>query len=114
MQFELERGEGPPIARLSGLAMLEGWERVLAQLGSETTSDRYLLLVLHGLVGFLGIPERRRVGEVAAQHLKHLHKVAFVVPPEKLSGTTGPAAARFGLTLSVFTSVDEARAWLAD
>lgn len=114
MQFEIERGEGPPIARLSGLAMLEGWEQVLPRLGSETARDRYLVLVLHGLVGFLGIPERRRVGEFAALHLKHLQKVAFVVPPEKLSGTTAPAAASLGLTLSVFTSLDEARAWLAD
>ena len=87
MEFEIERVEGYALARLQGLAQLEGWQEILPRLGELTTAakDARLFIDLHGLVGFLGTPERRRVGELAAMHLRHLRRVVifhlFDTPP---------------------------------
>jgi hypothetical protein len=114
MQFEIDRSEGFALARLQGLAQLEGWQEILPALGEATAAalDSLLLIDLHGLVGFLGTPERRRVGELAAMHLRRLRKVVIFVPPQKVSGVTEAAARRDGLNLRVFADAQEARAWL--
>ena len=114
MQYELRRDGRCAQASLQGLALLEGWQAVLPELGRQTAQagDARLLLVLHGLVGWLGQPERQKVGELAAQHLRHLERIAFLVPPHKVSGVTQAAARERGLDLRVFSSEAEARAWL--
>ena len=114
MEFEIERSEGFALARLQGLAQLEGWQDILPRLGQATAAagDLRLLIDLHGLVGFLGTPERRKVGELAAMHLRHLRRVVIFVPPQKVSGVTEKAARGEGLDLRVFADAQEARAWL--
>jgi hypothetical protein len=116
MHYLLERKDGHAECRLEGLALLEGWERVLPQLGQATAEagDRTLMILIEGLVGFLGTPERQKVGELAAQHLMHLRKVALLVPPQKLTGVTQRAAREHGLDLRVFDDAAQALAWLAD
>jgi hypothetical protein len=116
MTFALDREEGCAVARLEGLAMLEGWMEMLPGLGEATTDvpGGCLLIDLHGLVGFLGTPERRRVGELAAVHLKHLRRVALLVPPQKVTGVTEAAARAAGLDLRVFADGQQARDWLLE
>ena len=115
MHFELERKDGHAECRLEGLALLEGWERVLPRIGQATADagDSALLIVIEGLVGFLGTPERQKVGELCADHLMHLRKVALLVPPQKLTGVTQRAARECGLDLRVFQDGAAARDWLA-
>ena len=114
MQFELRRDGRCAQASVRGLALLEGWEAILPELGRQTAQagDTRLLLLLEGLVGWLGQPERQKVGELAAQHLRHLQKIALLVPPHKVSGVTQAAARERGLDLRVFSNEAEARAWL--
>ncbi len=115
MHYLLERRDGRAECRLEGLALLEGWERILPQIGQATADagDSTLIIVIEGLVGFLGTPERQKVGELAAQHLKHLRKVALLVPPQKVTGVTQRAARERGLDLRVFDDAAQALDWLA-
>lgn len=112
MDFEITRDAGIATARLSGLALLEGWEEMLPRLGAQAAGDRRLLIVIEGLVGFLGTPERRKVGELAATHLRHCERVAMLVPTEKKTGVTEKEARRLGLEFRVFDDAQEAAAWL--
>lgn len=112
MEFEITRDAGIATASVSGLAMLEGWEEMLPRLGEQTAGDRRLLIVIAGLVGFLGNPERRKIGELAATHLNHLQRIAMLVPPEKKTGVTEKEARRLGLDFRVFSQRGEAMEWL--
>ena len=114
MQYTLRREGGWARAELQGLALLEGWQALLPELGRQTAEagDTRLLMVLEGLVGFLGQPERQQVGELAALHLRHLARIAMLVPPQKVTGVTEAAARERGLDLRVFSDAAQAHAWL--
>jgi hypothetical protein len=52
------------------------------------------------------------VGEEAARQLQHLQRIASLVPPDRLTRASEKTARRSGLNLTVFTSEEEAVAWL--
>ena len=52
------------------------------------------------------------VGEAVAKHLRHLRKVASVVPADRLTRASEKTARQSGVALSVFISEGEAMQWL--
>ncbi len=115
MQFEIESPEeGFLLLRLTGLVSIEAWEHALHDIGKLTRPmpQDHLLINLTGLVGWLGVPERTKIGALAATHLAHMKKVAFVIQPEKISGVTEAQANKTGLALRVLSSHDAAVGWL--
>jgi len=76
-------------------------------------SDRRLMVDLRGLGGQLDPAEQVFLGELVAQNLSHLDRVASVVPAEQITRNSENAARQLGMQLRVFASDAEAAAWLA-
>ena len=55
-----------------------------------------------------------QLGSQAAQLLRHLDKLASVVPADKITRTSEKVAQKQGFQLRVFTSMDEAVRWLGE
>jgi hypothetical protein len=64
------------------------------------------------VLGYLGIPERRAVGALLAQHLAGIEKVALVVQAHKITDVVSSEARRNGLNLRLFPKYDDAVAWV--
>ncbi|NPC58100.1 SpoIIAA family protein [Caenimonas soli] len=114
LQVSILSQDGPVIARLAGLVSLEAWDQALRELNaaiSGSRSDR-LLVDLGGLVGWLGVPERKAVGALMATHLAQMRKVALVIQAEKITGVVQAEAQKGGLDLRLFSSRDDAMSWV--
>ena len=59
-----------------------------------------------------GFTDHLQLGSHAADRLRHLDRVASVVPARYRTGTSEKAAQKMGLQLRTFTSLDEGMAWL--
>lgn len=114
MQFRLLPHRDFLLAHLDGLVSVQAWDEVLRALGDATRSEPLdlLLVNLSGLVGWLGVPERTAVGALLATHLARMRKVALVIEAAKITGVVEAQAQRMGLDLRIFSSEDEAVAWL--
>jgi hypothetical protein len=55
-----------------------------------------------------------RIGEAAAHQLKHLDRLASIVPAGQITRTSEKVARKQGLQLRVFTSMTEAIRWLCE
>lgn len=99
---------------LQGIVSLEAWQQVLEELHAELqpmSGDR-MVLDLTGLLGWLGIPERRAVGGHMALHFARMNKVALVIQREKITDVVKAEAQRQGLNLHLFSDYDEAAGWV--
>ena len=76
-------------------------------------SDRRLMVDLRGLGGQLDPAEQVFLGELVAQNLSHLERVASVVPADQITRNSENAARQLGMQLRVFSSEAEAAAWLS-
>lgn len=61
----------------------------------------------------LTFTDHMQLGTYAAEKLRHLERLASVVPSTKRTGTSEKAANKSGLTLRVFTGLAEALEWIA-
>lgn len=62
----------------------------------------------------LGFTDHMQLGSYAANSLRHLERVASVVPLRYRNGTSEKAAQKSGLQLRTFTDLEEGLAWLAE
>lgn len=116
MNFALTAQEGFALAHLGGLVTLEAWQAVLDKLSAAlvaTAAPPRLVIDMTAVLGYLGIPERRMVGTLMAQHFSALEKVAIVVQAEKITGVVSGEAQRLGLDLQLFPEHDHAVAWIS-
>lgn len=79
---------------------------------SVAWSHRRVLVDMRGVVGRLDETERMFLGELVAQHLPHLDKLACVVYRDQLTQGMAASDAGHGPQLRVFVANDEAQAWL--
>jgi len=79
---------------------------------TEYWSDRRALVDLRNVVGELTAPEQVFLGELVAQDLCHLERIASVVPADRITRNSETAAQELGMRLRVFASKEEAVAWL--
>jgi hypothetical protein len=54
------------------------------------------------------------MGQAVAQHMRHLDRLASVVPEDKITRTSEKVAAKQGVQLRVFTSMNQAIRWISD
>lgn len=101
---------------LRGPASLDDFVALMATLGEETRvqGDRRILVDLLGVQGELKFTDHFQLGSQAAQLLRHLDKLASVVPAEKITHTSEKVAQKQGFQLRVFTSVEAAERWLCE
>ena len=99
---------------VSGPADMRNFVDLVDKVGQETElwSDRRVLVDLRGVDGELTPTEQVFLGELVAQNLPHLERVASVVPPARITHNSETAAQELGMRLRVFTSKDEAMDWL--
>ena len=99
---------------VSGAATMKNFVDLVGTMGQETVlwSDRRVLVDLREVEGELTPTEQIFLGELVAQDLPHLERVASVVPAERITRNSETAAQDLGMKLRVFTSKDDAVAWL--
>ena len=101
---------------ISGPASLDDFVGLMNTLGEQTRreGDKRVLVNLLGVEGELKFTDHFQLGSQAAQLLRHLDKLASVVPADKITHTSEKVALKQGFQLRVFTSVDEAARWLGE
>ena len=99
---------------VTGPASLDAFVALITGMAAETRrrGDRRVLVDLLGVLGELKFTDHFQMGTQAAQHLRHLDKLASVVPPERITHTSEKVAVKQGFQLRVFTSLEEAVQWL--
>ena len=99
---------------VSGPATMKNFVDLIDTMGQETVlwSDRRVLVDLRAVDGELTPTEQIFLGELVAQDLPHLERVASVVPAERITHNSETAAQDRGMRLRVFTSQDDAIGWL--
>lgn len=99
----------------SGPAEIGNFVELVSTVESETVywSDRRVLVDLRDVEGRLTAPEQVFLGELVAQNLPHLERLASLVPPDQITRNSENAAQQLGMQLRVFISLDEAVAWLS-
>lgn len=116
MSFTISTTRFPEYVQLtvSGTADLRNFVELVETAEQETVywSDRRLLADLRNVEGRLTATEQIFLGELVAQNLPHLDRMASVVPENEITRNSEKAAQQLGMKLRVFTSRDEAVAWL--
>ena len=99
---------------VSGPAEMKSFVELVQSIEEEsmTWADRKVLVDLRNVEGRLDPTEQVFLGELVAHQLPHLEKVASVVPVDQITRNSEGAAQTLGMQLRVFTSREEAVAWL--
>ena len=94
---------------------MRNFVELIATVESETVywSDRRVLVDLRDVQGHLTAPEQVFLGELVAQSLPHLERLASLVPPDQITRNSEAAAQELGMQLRVFVSLEAAVAWLS-
>lgn len=100
------RVEGDPT-----LGEFLGFVQSLAQDSAHWTNKR-LLVDLRGVRSLKTFTEHYAIGEEAARMLQHLHRVASLVPADRITRASEKTAQRSGLNLVVFIDEGAALEWL--
>ena len=103
-------------AKVSGPATLADFVAFIAEFGAETHrhGDKRVLVDLLEVQNEFKFTDHFQIGEAAARELKHLERLASVVPAGQITHTSEKVAVKQGLRLRVFTSMSEAIRWLSD
>ena len=102
--------------KITGPASLEEFVDVIATVGTQTRQrgDKRVLVDLLGVEGEMKFTDHFQLGAQVAQHLRHLDRLASVVPEDKITRTSEKVALKQGFQLRVFTSMAEAVQWLSE
>jgi len=113
LQFHLLPQDTFLLVQLSGLVSLDAWEKALRELEDaiKGAPEERLVIDLRGLVGWLGLPERRAVGALMAAHLAQMRRVALLIEAQKITGVVEEEAQRNGLDLRLFSTEEDAVSW---
>ena len=114
LSFSVEHREKYAVVRVAGNPSLGEFLSFLHQLGADSAAwpIKRVLVDLRGVRSLTTFTEHYAVGEEAARQLQHLHRVASVVPADRITRASEKTAQRSGLNLVVFTDEASAIAWL--
>lgn len=112
---QLTRFPGYVRLQVSGPASLPEFVNLIATIGQETIywSDRRVVVDLRQVDGELEPTEQVFVGELVAQDLAHIERMASIVPPARLTRNSERAAQELGSQLRVFDDEAQALAWIS-
>ncbi|MGZ5194456.1 MAG: STAS/SEC14 domain-containing protein [Ramlibacter sp.] len=99
---------------VAGPSSLKNFVEMVSAFSGDTLywSDRRALVDLRKVVGELTPPEQVFLGEMVAQDLSHLERIASIVPEALVTHNSENAAQQMGMRLRVFSNKDDAVAWL--
>jgi hypothetical protein len=116
LQIKIRRLPEFTSVKISGPAVLSDMLRFAADFGEESRAygDKRVLVDLLELENKFKFTDHFQIGEAAAKQLKHLERLASIVPASQITHTSEKVALKQGLQLRVFTSMTEAIRWLSD
>jgi hypothetical protein len=99
---------------VSGPASIREFVELVSTIGQETVywSDRRVVVDLRDIEGELTPTEQIFLGELVAQDLAHIERMASIVPAERVTRNSERAAQELGSQLRVFDDENEALAWI--
>ena len=112
--IQLSRLPGYVRVQVAGAASIREFVELISTIGQETVywSDRRVLVDVRQVEGELTPTEQIFLGELIAQDLAHIERVASIVPPARLTRNSERAAQELGSQLRVFDNENEALAWI--
>jgi hypothetical protein len=101
--------------KIAGHAVLDDLLLFIREFGEDSRRhpDRRVLVDLLDVENDFRFTDHFRIGQAAAEHLKHLERLASVVPDAQITRTSEKVAVKQGLQLRVFTSMTDAIRWLS-
>jgi SpoIIAA-like len=101
--------------QVSGPASIREFVELISTIGQETVfwSDRRVVVDLRQVEGELTPTDQIFVGELVAQDLAHIERMASIVPLARLTRNSERAAQELGAQLRVFDDENEALAWIS-
>lgn len=114
LRFDVEHRTGYSVVRVEGEPSLGQFLSFLHLIGVETTgwTTKRVLFDLRRVHTLTSFTEHYSIGEEAARQLSHLHRIASLVEPHRITRASEKTARRSGMNLTVFTDEDTAIAWL--
>ena len=111
---KLSRLSGYVQIQVTGSNCLRDFVELIATVGQETVywSDRRVIVDLRQVEGELTETEQIFLGELVAQDLTHIQRLASIVAPGRLTRNSENAARQLGAQLRVFDDEQEAIAWI--
>lgn len=110
---DITRPPGLVQVHVGGPTSIRDFVELVSAVGEETVywSDRRVVIDLRDVVGTLTTDEQIFLGELVAQNLSHLERLASIVPPAQVTRNSERAAQELGTQLRVFDNEAEAVAW---
>jgi hypothetical protein len=114
LQFSVRHLDGFTCVKVTGPASLADFLRLIADIGVQTREhgDKRVLVDLLGVEGELKFTDHFQMGQEVGQRLRHLERLASVVPEDKITRTSEKVALTQGVQLRVFTSMNDAIQWV--
>ena len=114
LSFKVEHREGYSVVRVDGEPSLGQFLSFLHLIGVETAGwpVKRVLFDLRSVRTLTTFTEHYAVGEETARQLKHLHRIASVVPADRITRASEKTARQSGVDLIVFTEEGQAIDWL--
>jgi hypothetical protein len=114
LRFDIEHRDGYSVVRVEGEPSLGQFLSFLHLIGIETSgwTARRVLFDLRAVQTLTSFTDHYSIGEEAARQLAHLHRVASLVEPHRITHASEKTAQRSGMNLVVFTDEATAVAWL--
>ena len=110
MEYEVEHRAGGTVVRATGEPTLGEFIAFLQEVGAESRqwpNDR-LLFDLRGIRTLTSFTDHYAVGQEIGRQLRHLRRVASVVPADRITRASEKTARQAGMDLRVFTDEGEA------
>lgn len=114
LDFTVEQREGYAVVRVDGEPSLGQFLSFLSLVAVEASGwqTRRVLFDLRGVRTLTTFTEHYAVGEEVARQLGHMHRIASVVPADRLTRASEKTARQAGVNLQVFTDETQAIAWI--
>lgn len=113
-KIRVSRQSGYVHVHVDGPSCIKDFVELISSVGQETAlwSDRRLIVDLREVQGELSPPEQTFVGELVAQELAHIQRLASIVRPGQVTRNSENAAQQLGAELRVFDSENDAVNWI--
>lgn len=116
LSFTVEQRTGYAVIRVDGEPSLGQFLSFLSLVSVETLGwpVKRVLFDLRGVRSLTTFTEHYAIGEEVARQLGHLHRIASVVPADRITRASEKTARQAGVNLTVFTDETQAIAWLTE
>jgi hypothetical protein len=116
LTHHVELRNGYAVVRVEGEPTLGEFNAFIEAMAAESAAwpVKRALFDLRSVRTLTTFTEHYSVGEQVVRHLRHLHRIASVVPGDRITRASEKTARQSGVNLTVFTNEAEAIAWLQE